>query len=124
MKTLLHTLTIALLFVGTTTTAQEVSKVFGFSKPFPNTLEKGDCGSNMGLAPGMRVTMPVGDRFGVGFGLAHEWRSVLTEQETESGNVPLSEVKGPCLSAAGNGPVPDLHLCKQVPEQLGRDGRC
>ncbi|MBK6541695.1 MAG: hypothetical protein IPG10_10535 [Flavobacteriales bacterium] len=94
MKTFVHTLAIGLLFASTAASAQEVSKVFGFSKPFPDSFEKGDCKSNMGLAPGIRVTMPMGDRFGIGLGLAHEWRSARTEQETENGTVPLSDVKG------------------------------
>ncbi len=92
-----RTLTLAALVASMgslTCSAQEISQVLNFSKPVPTSLERGSCGDNMAIAPGLRFTRALGDRYGVGLGIAHEWRSVSTEQETDNGTVPLTQVSG------------------------------
>lgn len=74
--------------------SQEFSHMVGTTSSFPTTL--GQCGSegDMAISPGFRITLPKGDRFSVGVGAAHEWRSVRSMQETADGTIPLSDVSG------------------------------
>lgn len=76
--------------------AQEFSHTFGSTKAVPESfsLDKSGCRDNMALAAGFRYTRPLGERFGLGFGVAHEWRRASAEQETPDGTVPLNEVEG------------------------------
>ncbi len=92
---LLSLLSLAFLHAG----AQEFAHTFGTTYPVPGSLGSiGEgCRDNMGLAIGMRYTRPLGDRFGLAMGVAHEWRRATAMQETAGGMVPLNKVEGRSL---------------------------